>query len=58
MFFALEVRNRYLHILGTTSHPTGAWTTQQARTLRRERHASGRVSGVELYNLGPAPAAE
>jgi putative transposase len=33
VFFALDVGSRYVHILGATSHPTGAWTTQHARNL-------------------------
>ena len=36
VFFALEVPSRYVHILETTRHPTGAWTAQQARNLLKD----------------------
>jgi hypothetical protein len=31
--FVLEVGDRYLHVLGVTTHPDGPWTTQRARNL-------------------------
>ena len=33
MLFVLKVGDRYLHVLGVTTHPDGPWTTQQARNL-------------------------
>jgi hypothetical protein len=33
VFFALEIGSRYVHLLGATTNPDGAWTTQQVRNL-------------------------
>jgi hypothetical protein len=33
VFFVLEVGNRSVHLLGTTTNPNGRWTTQQVRNL-------------------------
>ena len=33
VLFVLEVPNRFVHLLGTTTNPDGQWTTQQIRNL-------------------------
>ena len=33
VFFVIEVDSRYVHVLGTTTNPDGAWTAQAARNF-------------------------
>ena len=33
VFFVIEIGSRYVHVLGTTTNPDGAWTAQAARNL-------------------------
>jgi putative transposase len=33
IFFVMEARSRYVHILGVAANPDGPWTAQQIRNL-------------------------
>ena len=52
VLFALEVGDRYLHVLGVTGHPDGRWTTQQARNLVMDLGEQVAVSGSSSA-IGP-----
>ena len=59
MFFVIELGTRYVHVLGVTANPDGAWTVQQTRNLlmdlgQRAARFSGPPGSGSWSGTGPA----
>jgi len=69
LLFMIEVSTRYVHVLGTTTNPDGAWTAQAARNFLMDlgehadrfkflvRDRGGQFTSV-LTPSSPAPASK
>jgi putative transposase len=43
VLFLIEVQQRYVHLVGITAHPAGAWVVQQARNLLMDLEEHGHL---------------
>jgi hypothetical protein len=51
VFFVIETGSRYVHVLGITTNPDGAWTAQAARSLLLD--LGDRTDGFEVPHPRP-----
>src|SRR4051794_5392594 len=56
--FVLEVGDRYLRVLGVTTHPDGPWTARQARNPVMDLHPRLEHRGPWREHPGPLPIIE
>ena len=54
VFLVIEVGARYVHVLGVTAYPDGAWTVQQARNLLID--LGERADRFRFFDPGPGRA--
>jgi transposase InsO family protein len=53
VFFVIDARTRYVHLLGITAHPTAEWTVQAARQFTSTFDAVFAAEGIKVLRSAP-----